>query len=755
MKKNIVIIHYNTPYLTECLVRSINLFMKDTIIYIFDNSDKYPFTANFDNVTIIDNTSGSVINFDAWLENYPNRFKSTEMTHKFGSAKHCYSVEKCMEIINDNFILLDSDVLLKKDISDLYDENVIFAGEIITQPKVTVKRVLPFVCFINVNMCKENGVHYFDDNYMHGLYNNKIVEHADWYDTGAGFYVHAKEFNYKEIKTEDYCVHYGHGSWNKNDDTQKRFLFKYKHLYEKTEENIMERNYKNELKRYCQLRHLNINIDNPKTIQDKINWLKVNDLSPLKTDCADKVKLHEYSKEKLGKDICIPIIKTYNSTKEINWNELPEKFVIKCNHGSGMNIIVKDKSKIDKGECISKLNSWMGTDFAFRNGFELQYHDIKRKIFVEEFKNDGHETLHDYKFWCFNGEPKMWTINNGNGHGDIMYYSMDGKEMNLYGVKHHDDYKKPSKFDEMVEYSKKLSEPFKFVRVDFYEVDGVVYLGELTFTPGSGFFSYRNRADSIMIGNMLNLSTKKTEINKKVIYTCITGDYDDLKDPQYISEGFDYVCFTDNLELKSNIWEIRPLPIECEELSQVKKQRYVKINPHLLLNEYDISIWTDGCVSLIGDLNELVNSVIEDDISVYVPKHPIRNCIYKEAKAVVEIKKDTSDIVKSQIERYKQEGFPSEYGLLQSNILIRKHNEKDCIRLMEAWFDELKCNSHRDQLSFNYVLWKNSDIKVKYLDKNIYKSEWFSWNGLHKRKSRTINKIMDMKKIQTHDIGLY
>ena len=74
---------------------------------------------------------------------------------------------------------------------------------------------------------------------------------------------------------------------------------------------------------------------------------------------------------------------------------------------------------------------------------------------------------------------------------------------------------------------------------------------------------------------------------------------------------------------------------------------------------------------------------------------------------------------------------------------------------MEAWFDELKCNSHRDQLSFNYVLWKNSDIKVKYLDKNIYKSEWFSWNGLHKRKSRTINKIMDMKKIQTHDIGLY
>lgn len=494
MKKNIVIVHYNTPYLTECLVRSINLFVKDAIIYIFDNSDKYPFVADIDNVLIIDNTKGEIFDFDKWLDKYKDKNKSYGRVNNWGSAKHCYSVEKCMEIIKDNFILLDSDVLLKKDISELFDENIIYAGEVITQPSSSIKRVLPFVTYINTKMCIEKGIHYFDDNYMHGLYKNTS---ADRYDTGASFYLNASKCPHKEINYSDYVIHYGHGSWNK----------------------------------------------------------------------------------KGCKQACTP-------------------------------------------------NEWL--------------------------------SIH----------KSLWS----------------------------------------------------------------------------------------------------TEINKKVIYTCITGDYDDLKDPQYISEGFDYVCFTDNLELKSNIWEIRPLPIGCEELSQVKKQRYVKINPHLLLNEYDISIWTDGCVSLIGDLNELVNSAIEDDISVYVPKHPIRNCIYKEAKAVVEMRKDTSDIVKSQIERYKQEGFPSEYGLLQSNILIRKHNEKDCIRLMEAWFDELKCNSHRDQLSFNYVLWKNSDIKVKYLDKNIYKSKWFSWNGLHKRKSRTINrfyptqrniigvrndKIMNMKKIQTHDIGLY
>ena len=173
MNKNIVIIHYNTPYLTECLVRSINLFVKDAIIYIFDNSDSLPFINNFSNVTILDNTNGQIINFDKWLKKYPNRKKSPGSANKWGSAKHCYSVEKCMEIIKENFILLDSDVLLKKDISNLLKKNIIYAGEIITQPNSSIKRILPFICYINVKMCKRNGIHYFDDAYMHGLANYK------------------------------------------------------------------------------------------------------------------------------------------------------------------------------------------------------------------------------------------------------------------------------------------------------------------------------------------------------------------------------------------------------------------------------------------------------------------------------------------------------------------------------------------------------------------------------------------------------
>lgn len=121
------------------------------------------------------------------------------------------------------------------------------------------------------------------------------------------------------------------------------------------------------------------------------------------------------------------------------------------------------------------------------------------------------------------------------------------------------------------------------------------------------------------------------------------------------------------------------------------------------------------------------------DCSVYVPKHPQRNCIYAEANVVVRMGKDKSTITKPQMERYKKEGFPEKYGLLQSNIMLRKHNKLDCIKLMEDWFNELKDGSHRDQLSFNYASWKNKDVKVMYLDKNICKSEFFYWNGVHSK----------------------
>ena len=252
--------------------------------------------------------------------------------------------------------------------------------------------------------------------------------------------------------------------------------------------------------------------NNYKTIQDKIQWLKVHDNSPLKTKCADKILIHDYCKEKIGKDLCIPIIQIYNSPDDINFNELPDQFVLKCNHGCGFNIIVTDKSKMNKDEIVSQLKNWLNVNFAYQNGYEMQYANIERKCFAEKYMADisQQDSLLDYKFWCFNGVPKLYTINTGLGHGDILYFNIENDEpMDLYGAFKDKDlskiFDKPINFDYMKECAIKLSQEFKFVRVDFYEVNGQVYLGELTFTPGSGYFKYQNPEDNYKIGNLLEI----------------------------------------------------------------------------------------------------------------------------------------------------------------------------------------------------------------------------------------------------------
>lgn len=761
MNKNVLIVNFNTTLLTQCCIKSVNKHIPGCKIYVFDNSDKEPFVNIFDNVKVIDNTKGQIINFNEWLKKYPNKNSSGGRLNKWGSAKHCYSIQKFMDMIKEPFVLLDSDVLIKKDFSDLFDERYVYVSEVKKQPSSTINRVIPFICFINTKLCNENNIHYFNENRMHGLCKRDVYKNGDNYDTGSNFYLEAEKLEHREIKCDDYIVHFGSASWRHKGISIDKWLKSYNNLYmdledKKINEIDMYNNkiaeYKKELIRRGRNIKLDINIDKPVTIQDKIQWLKLYDTTPLKTRCADKIKVHDYCKEKLGKDICIPIYKTYNTTDEIKWEELPQQFVIKCNHGSGMNIIVKDKNKIDKSEIIRKLNKWIKTDFAFQNGCELQYHDIERKIFVEEYKEDStqKDSLFDYKFWCFNGEVKTYTINNGFGHGDIIYYTMNHEVMNPYCVNINNKYVKPKNFGLMVEYAKKLSEDFKFVRVDFYEINDEVFLGELTFTPGSGFFKYKDEKYNKIFGDWLDLKIKPNiEKNKNVVYTCISGDYDILIEPEFVTEGYDYICFTDQ-PFTSNIWKIRPIPSELNGLTAVKKQRNIKINTHKYLSDYEFSVWVDANTRLTGNINEFVNKNCSKEQAVlYVGKHPNRDCIYKEGNACIGLKKDTKENIEKQLNAYRKEGFPEHYGLPQTCILLRYHNEESCKKLMETWLEQVRDYSHRDQLSFNYALWKNQETKIKYLDKSIFNCSVFKWEIKHKKPvfKKEVKKTIEDKQI--------
>ena len=228
MKKNICIVHYNTPVLTECLIKSINKHVKnsgDINIYIFDNSDTSPFTYRQNNIKYIDNTKGQIINFDEWGKNYPNKTKS------FVSSKHGYSVQKCIEIINEPFILLDSDILLKQDINSFFDEKFAFIGEL------RGERILPFICFINTNILKEKNVLYFDDNHTYDLFKNGLKSKRE--DTGFMLYYNKEKLPHKYIKCSEYIEHYSAGSYSfedfnklhKGQISKEKWLEKFKTLW--------------------------------------------------------------------------------------------------------------------------------------------------------------------------------------------------------------------------------------------------------------------------------------------------------------------------------------------------------------------------------------------------------------------------------------------------------------------------------------------------------------------------------------------
>jgi hypothetical protein len=225
--------------------------------------------------------------------------------------------------------------------------------------------------------------------------------------------------------------------------------------------------------------------------------------------------------------------------------------------------------------------------------------------------------------------------------------------------------------------------------------------------------------------------------NRTVVYTCITGGYDNILEPSYVTPGVDYICFTDNMSMKSKTWKFRPIPEDLLSYSKVKQQRGVKILAHRYLSDYDISIWVDGAVIVKGDVNEFLKTLDTAAYSVFIPEHPARKCIYAEKDACVRLKKIKGDevaLADRQMKRYKDEGFPTNYGLVQSNVMVRCHNDQRSRDLMERWWSELKDYSHRDQLSFNYALWKMGGKGFKYLIKTTCNSKTFNWIKVHRKK---------------------
>lgn len=221
---------------------------------------------------------------------------------------------------------------------------------------------------------------------------------------------------------------------------------------------------------------------------------------------------------------------------------------------------------------------------------------------------------------------------------------------------------------------------------------------------------------------------QKTGNRKIAVYTVIAGDYDYLKDPEYVMENCDYICFTDQAELKSDIWQIRRMDSDARN-SDARLSRRYKILAHEYLSEYEWSIYVDGNVRIIGNLWEYVCSESKG-APLLCLKHPYRNNVYEEAEECISLHKEDPQIIRKQMERYRAEGYMGENGLITANILVRNHMHEDVIRLMELWWKELKQGAGRDQLSFNYACWKLG-MEYDVSELKCWKSPYWLNPGIH------------------------
>ena len=239
-------------------------------------------------------------------------------------------------------------------------------------------------------------------------------------------------------------------------------------------------------KQYEEVFHKKLHLRSPKSLNEKLIWLSLYWRHPLKTMCADKVKVRDYVRQKGLSEILTPILGIYESSDDIHVEELPSCFVLKCNHGCAYNIVVKDKEKTDFTLVKQQLDDWLAETYK-GNVSEIHYKDISpHLILCEEYLcRNGQDELVDYKIHCLNGQPEYIQVCHDRDERGVAHrasYSLDWKPLH-YFTEPECVMEKPKSLEHMVEYAKVLSQDFPYVRVDFYEVDEKPVLSELTFTP--------------------------------------------------------------------------------------------------------------------------------------------------------------------------------------------------------------------------------------------------------------------------------
>lgn len=226
-----------------------------------------------------------------------------------------------------------------------------------------------------------------------------------------------------------------------------------------------------------------------------------------------------------------------------------------------------------------------------------------------------------------------------------------------------------------------------------------------------------------LFGYMIYL-VKELLRNRTVIYTCIMDPNEPLPQILNITKKFDYIVYTDN-KYENKTWTYRKIPDKLKTLPPKKIEYYIKMKAHEFFPDYEVSIWIDHKVKIVGNLTEYLVRFLNPIDAVYMTQHPTWRDLYKEGLNLIQTKQfnDTHDLLKNTLKRYEKEGFPKKKGVVESRVLIRFHNYVNSTRLMDCWWDEVKNGPDIDFLLFSYVIWKTK-IDIKYMPMLFYHKEY-------------------------------
>lgn len=256
-----------------------------------------------------------------------------------------------------------------------------------------------------------------------------------------------------------------------------------------------------------------LNLKNPQTFNEKMQWLKLYNRKPVYTEMVDKYQAKKYIADKIGEEYIIPTLGVWERFEEIDFDRLPNQFVLKCTHDSGGLVIVRDKATLDFRAAREKIEKSLKTNYYF-HGREWPYKDVKPRIIAESYLQDtATGELRDYKWYCFHGEPKLMAIFCGRAMDATTanYFDCSFRPVDVtWGYERSEiQPEKPKNFDKMRQFAAVLSEVAPSLRVDFYEVDGHLYVGELTFFDGSGYDLIQPKEWDERMGSWLKLSAQE------------------------------------------------------------------------------------------------------------------------------------------------------------------------------------------------------------------------------------------------------